>query len=409
MSPSEQKKPLGWSALLQLHEYSGAPLASQTFNVLRVASRTLFESKNPISIGEVEFKGVHYVPRRVGGKTLEKPHPYLFSQFAVAVSDTALQHPQAQFASQTVENLQTITTPWIGLEPIARRIFQKIGFRGLPPVVAIVATETDFTNEDGFRYGRYVSVAEPGIRVGTVGNSSDMVFTIIWGSKAWERGYATFASPQTYFTVQHELSHLLTLVDLWGNELKHAPTNEFDETSVLGRPMWEGMADCISGRVRFIARDELYRQDPVYDYNPEVTFLDQQSRTIGEAPNYLNEIFIGVLLRLWYRKGNVQKISEITSYGAVMEMLDAAFGRKSETPDNAESGWLIKKIFEESDFNYESAIRQMSNLTQLEVRKLISPLTPYPSQQPFQQRLISEFQEYAPVWNPFGNDSLVKT
>lgn len=403
----EHSKIPGQLALMKLSEENNpGAFPDQDQKVIRVASQLLFNIKQPLKIADVEFKGVHYVPQWRSKGTLETPHSWRPPQFSVAISDRALKHPQSHNAQKIIENLQTIRSPLIGMEHAATSVLEKIDIGGFPPVVTIVATEDDFSDNDGFRFGRWVSVADSGIHLGTIHNKLDLVFIIIFGSKAWEKGYSTYASPQTFFTVQHELSHLLTLVELSGDKINQTLSEDYFIEPILGRPIWEGLADCISGRAEFIADEEVYTRDSRYGYHPEKTFLEQQNRTLGDAPNYLNELLVGRLLKIWQNQIIGKDISKISNYDAALAFLDAAFGRGPEATEEAEKGWLVKKIFAESGFDYEKAVNDLRNLSDKEIQEIIFPLTPYHTQEDFRKRLIKEWQEFAPLWQPFGEDSL---
>ena len=216
MSTTELALKHGGYNLLQLHEDGPTrPIVSKVaIGPLKVAAGILLEPEALVYVENNVFSCAHYVSR-----SRERKSEYFdYNQaplFAVAVSANALNHPQVQFASTLVENLKTVRDPWIGLEHAARGILHKsLGFEHPPPVVTIVATETDFSQKDDFSHGVWVTVVEPGIRLGIVESRHNLVFVVVFGSKVWEKGYATYVPSQTYSVLQHELAHFLTLIAL---------------------------------------------------------------------------------------------------------------------------------------------------------------------------------------------------
>lgn len=401
----------GYVSLFDLHNGDiPTPISeSDSQYPLAVAANVIFDPQEPISVNDVSFQTVHYSPKRHPGSN----KPYRTEMmippiFGVSVSETVLNHPESEKAHQLIENLQTIRSPWVGIESISSDILEKSGIQGLPPVIVAIASETDFnkTINEGFSYGRWVSVVEPGTRLGVVNTGKDLVFQIVWGSNVWQNGYSTSDSSHTFFTIQHEISHLLTLVALRGRSEGVHPENQTSIAQVLGTPIWEGLADCISGRLRFIGNDELYTNMNI-GYKPKKSFYEQQqTRSLGNTTNYMNELFTNLLLRAWQNNGNIEGIESIPPFKATDAIIEALSGRRNEVPENAENGWLVKQIFSESDFDWQRILKDLKSPTQNQAESVLTPLLPHKLQSDLKNKLVQKYVEAIPNWDPFGEDSI---
>ena len=179
---------------------------------------------------------------------------------------------------------------------------------------------------------------------------------------------------------------------------------DYSDENALGRPIWEGLADCISHRFEYIAKEEVWRREG-HGFQPEKSFLEQQTRSLGDVPSYINELLTGMLLNLWHHKGEGH-FPKFAAYKASLAFLDACFGTGPETQAEAENGWLVKKIFTESGFDFEKAIVQIRSHSPKAVEELVMQIAPHPLQREFRERLIREYLEFAPLWQPFGKDSI---
>lgn len=252
-----------------------------------------------------------------------------------------------------------------------------------------------------------MSIVEPGTRLGAVKRGNDVVFEIVWGSNVWRNGYSISDSSHTFFSIQHEISHLLTLAALQGNVEGIRPESTTSISQVLGRSMWEGLADCISGRLRFIGNDELYRNMNI-GFNPKQSFFEQQQRrSLGCTTNYINELCTSLLCRAWLNSGNFEGIEHIQPATATRAFIKAVSGRRKEVPDDAENGWLVKQIFLETGCDVQKVLAQIRASSLRQAETILQALLPDKLQSDLRNRLVQEFVQTAPNWDPFGEDSLI--
>lgn len=118
----------GYVELFKLHNRTAPDIisCSDSQYPLSVAADVIFDPDGVSNVNGVNFHTVHVQPRRhpksnkpIGNELMIPP------VFGVSVSETVRQHPERQKATQLIENLQTMSSPWIGIESVSRTILEE--------------------------------------------------------------------------------------------------------------------------------------------------------------------------------------------------------------------------------------------------------------------------------------------
>ncbi|MEI7579176.1 MAG: hypothetical protein WCJ58_04010 [bacterium] len=240
----------------------------------------------------------------------------------------------------------------------ARRIFKNYYQEDcFPPVVHIIGVLKDFPiAENGFQYGDKISICGSVLSIGDVNLVEHLSLPIIWGLNEENE-----ASSERVIEARlvHELSHYLTLLTLYGTDIKQFQPKKMYFEKAIGNVTWEAFADILSGRMQYrslLTEDENLSAEMVY-----LPLESASDRLIGNVSPAMNEIIYGMIARTWAGEAleNMQFDFE-KSLTAALGMLKEMWGRGKEFQDPANPAGLTKQLFADKKIDPQQILKNLA-------------------------------------------------